>query len=78
MLGRLRARVPHYTPERVQLASQLEELFLELFPVVNPTIGTPLTNYESLKTICIQLEHILNNKLNGLCSFTSGLSDYIF
>ena len=39
----------HYIPERVQLASQLEEVFLEFIHVVDPSPGTRLISYECLK-----------------------------
>lgn len=59
----------HYIPERVQLASQLEEVFLEFIHVVDPSTGTRLISYECLKTICTQVRHILNKKLRVCLPF---------
>ena len=59
--------MPHGVPERLQLVGEFEQqLVLEFLDVYDPSTGAKLISFQCLKTICIQLEHALAGKLNGM------------
>ena len=54
------------TVDNVAAAERLCCLAISTLHVVDPSTGTRLIKHECLKSICIQLRQILNNKLNGV------------
>ena len=57
--------MPHGIPNRLQLANELLRVLYEFLHVHDPTNALRLIDFDCLKTICIQIQHALANKLSG-------------